>query len=87
VQLNRRTCHREVIAAVWNLLPQPIAEEIEPHIAMLNPATRRIKPIKKPPTSPINKIKRKVNKKQPTSTNNKRADSTNNKTKRQRVKK
>ena len=33
-QLNRHACHREVIAAISNL-PQPIAEEIEPHIATL----------------------------------------------------
>ena len=33
-QLNRHACHREVIAAISNL-PQPIAEEIEPHIASL----------------------------------------------------
>jgi hypothetical protein len=34
-QLNRHACHREVIAAIRNLLPQPIAEEIELHIASL----------------------------------------------------
>jgi hypothetical protein len=35
--LSRHTRTRELIATIWSLLPQPIAEEIEPHIAALNP--------------------------------------------------
>jgi hypothetical protein len=34
-QLNRHACHREVIAAISNL-PQPIAEEIEPHMQQIH---------------------------------------------------
>jgi hypothetical protein len=35
LQLAIHSINRDVIAAVRNLLPQPIAEEIEPHIASL----------------------------------------------------